>query len=187
FAEDTLKGQLIVGLTQDQDKDRPSRWQIRRYTMSGDSLMERQKEWIEGEKGGSRGSSRPVVLFDPSKDWGPDGRVYYFALGTLSPQSPWSCAYVSHTIGDKTVGGGWRTKRYYDEWTQSRSAPAAAWFGDDIIYAYRWVDGGQTGRDNLLHVAYRGSGIEDVPMGDFNDIAFMRDKGIRYSIMYLGQ
>ncbi|HSH93705.1 MAG TPA: hypothetical protein VK968_06135, partial [Roseimicrobium sp.] len=47
FAEDTLKGQLIVGLTQDQDKDRPSRWQIRRYTMSGDSLMERQKEWIE--------------------------------------------------------------------------------------------------------------------------------------------
>ncbi len=76
-------------------------------------------------------------------------------------------------------------KRYYDEWTQSRSGPGAAWFGDDIIYGYRWVDGSQNDRDNLLHVAYRGSGIELEPMGDFDDIGFLKTFGIRQSILYL--
>ncbi len=186
MAENTLTGQLIVGLSQDQT-DKPSRWQVRQYALSGDSLFEKKKEWIEGEAGGSRGSSRPVVLFDPSKDWGPEGRIYYFALGAISKEAPWSCAYVAHTIGDKTVSNGWRVKRYYDEWTQSRSAPAVAWYGDDMLYAYRWIDGGQTASDNRFHLGYRGSGIEDVPMGDFNDLAFMKDFGIRYSILYMAE
>jgi hypothetical protein len=184
LAEDTLKHQLIIGLSQDQ-KNKPGRWQLRRFEVDGTALLERSKEWIEGEGGNARGSSRPVVLFDADTSWGPNGRTYYFALGTKSKQAPWSCAYVAHTIGDATVGGGWRVKRYYDEWTQSRSAPAAAWFGDDIIYAYRWVDGGNPDRDNLLHVAYRGSGIEDATMGDFDDIGFIRNFGMRYSILYV--
>ena len=186
LAENTLNGQLIVGLTQDQTS-KPSRWQVRQYSLSGDSLFERKKEWIEGEAGGSRGNSRPVVLFDPSKDWGPDGRIYYFALGSLSKETPWSCGYVAHTIGDKTVNGGWRVKRYYDEWTQSRSALGVCWYGGDMLYAYRWIDGSQGEADNRFHLGYRGSGIEDVPMGDFNDLAFMKDFGIRHSILYMAE
>jgi hypothetical protein len=186
MAENTLTHQLIVGLTQDQT-GKPSRWQIRQYSLSGDSLFERKKDWIEGEAGGSRGSSRPVVLFDPSKDWGPNGRIYYFALGTVTKDSPWSCAYVAHTIGDPTVSGGWRVKRYYDEWTQSRSAPAACWYGDDMLYAYRWVDGRQNESDDRFHLGYRGTGIEDTPMGDFDDIGFMRSFGIRHSVIYMAE
>ena len=74
---------------------------------------------------------------------------------------------------------------YRTEPTQSRSAPAACWFGNDILYAYRWVDGSQGASDNLLHVAYNGTGIEKEPMGDFDDIGFMRAFGIRHSILYM--
>ena len=54
-----------------------------------------------------------------------------------------------------------------------------------MIYAYRWVDGGQGDGDNILHVGYRGSGIEEQEMGDFDDISFIRDFGMRYSILYM--
>jgi len=95
-------------------------------------------------------------------------------------------SYVAEQIADKTVRGGWLVKRYYDEWTQSRSAPAAAWFKGDVIWSYRWVDGGQGATDNNLHVGYRALGIEDAPMGDHDDITYFRTFGIRNSILSLG-
>jgi hypothetical protein len=104
-----------------------------------------------------------------------------------SAQSPWACTYVAEQIADKSVKGGWLVKRYYDEWTQTRSAPAAAWFKGDIIWAYRWVDGGQGSTDNNLHVAYKAMGIDDAPMGDHDDISYFRDFGIRNSIIYLAE
>ena len=81
-------------------------------------------DWIDGEKGGSRGTGRLTVLFDPSKDASPKGRIYLFGKGLTSKESPWSCTYVAHQVADKTVNGGWMVKRFYDEWTQTRSAPA---------------------------------------------------------------
>jgi len=187
FAVDTLKDQVILGLAQDQDANRPSRWQVRRFRLDGDRLDELSSEWIGGIAGGERGRSRPVLVFDPSLKWGPNGRLYYFGLGLVSPEAPWSCGYVAITIDDKTVNGGWQTKRYYDEWTQSRSSPGACLFGGEVLYAYRWVDGGQGTRDNLLHVGYRGSGIDEAPMGDHDDIGFMRTFGIAHGILYLNR
>ena len=144
-------------------------------------------DWIEGEKGGSRGKSRCILLFERTPDSGPNGRIRFFAQGWTSEKTPWACTYVAEQIADKSIRGGWLVKRYYDEWTQSRSAPAAAWFKGDIIWAYRWVDGGQGATDNNLHVAYKAMGIEDTPMGDHDDLSFFRDFGIRHSIIYLGE
>lgn len=185
FALDTLKNEVILGLAQDQDAQRPSRWQVRRFRLDDDKLEELSSEWIGGVAGGERGRSRPVLVFDPSPKWGPNGRLYYFSLGLFSAEAPWSCGYVSMTIGDKTANGGWQTKRYYDEWTQSRSSPGACLFGGDVLYAYRWVDGGQGPSDNVLHVGYRGSGIDDAIMGDHDDIGYMRTFGIAHGILYL--
>jgi hypothetical protein len=196
MAVDTQKNEVLIGTTEDQDDKRPSRWAIRRYRVVNNHLMpvaakadgpDGNREWIEGPDGGARGSSRCIVLYDETGKTGMKGRILYFGLGTTSAKVPWSCAYVAQSIADKTVHGGWMVKRYYDEWTQSRSAPAAAWFGGDIIYAYRWVDGSQNDRDNILHVAYNGTGIEDTPMGDFDDIGYIRDFGMRHSILYLRQ
>ncbi|MCW5943239.1 MAG: hypothetical protein KIS66_13485 [Fimbriimonadaceae bacterium] len=185
---DTLTGEAIIGLAKDQDEKRPNRWQVRRYRASSGVLQSSAPvEWIEGEAGQSRGTGRLTVLFDDSKDGGPNGRIYLYGRGMTSPESPWACTYVAHQLADKTVKGGWLVKRFYDEWTQSRSAPAAAWFGGDVLWAYRWVDGGQGPTDNNLHVGYRALGIESAPMGDHDDLTYFRTFGIRHSILSLGR
>jgi hypothetical protein len=184
-AVDAANDQLVVGLTQDQGKDKSSRWQIRRFTADSDRLNQVSMEWIEGEKGNDRGSSRPVVVYDPDPRELKGGRVYFFALGTTSAANPWSCVYCARQIGDKTMNDGWQTVRFYDEWTQSRSAPGACWFRGEILYAYRWADGGQGASDNILHVGYRGTGIETDPMGDFDEIGYMHSFGIAHAIPYL--
>lgn len=187
MCEDTLTGEAIVAMAQNQDDARPNRWQIRRYREADGKLVPTTMDWVDGEKGGSRGTGRLTVLFDSSRDAGKHGRVYIYGKGMTNKDTPWSCTYVAHTIDDKTINGGWMVKRFYDEWTQTRSAPAAAWFGKDVIWAYRWVDGGQGASDNVLHVGYKALGIQDEPMGDHDDLSFFRNWGIRNSILYLSK
>jgi len=183
--EDTLTGELIIGLAQHQDEKRPNRWQIRRFMLADNRLLPRSVAWVSGDDGQSRGHGRITVLFDP--EGGPHGRIYFYGLGMTNPKTPWACAYVAHEIADRSVGGGWLVKRYYDEWSQSRSAPAACWYRGEILYAYRWVDGGMGETDNNLHLGYRGSGISNEPMGDHDDLAYLQNFGIRNSILYLGR
>lgn len=179
------KGGYIMAVGQNQDERRPNRWQIRRYTSDLRTLT--SSEWVEGEAGQTRGTGRLTVLNDNGPDAGPAGRIYVYGRGLTSPQTPWACTYVASQIADKSTKGGWLVRRYYDEWTQSRSAPAAAWFKDDVIWAYRWVDGGQGPTDNNLHVGYAGLGIQSEPMGDHDDLTYLRTFGVRHSILSLGK
>lgn len=182
---DPIAKEVVLGMGQDQDGGRLSRWQIRRFREVDGRLTETGMEWVDGPAGGSRGTGRVTLLFDSSRDAGPKGRVLLFGKGYTTKDSPYSCTYVAQQIADKTINGGWLVKRYYDEWTQSRSAPAACWFGDDILWAYRWADGSQGDRDNLFHVGYRGSGIDLAPMGDHDDIGFLKRFGIRACILWM--
>lgn len=186
---DTKSGEAILALAQDQDKGRTNRWQYRRLTADADGVLHQSSGpfWVEGETGGARGSGRMIPLFDATKDAGPNGRVIIIAKGLTNAATPWSCCYMAHEIADSKFHGGWLVKRYYDEWTQSRSAPAACWFKDDMLYAYRWVDGGQGETDNMLHVAYRGTGLQQATLGDFDDISYIRGFGLANSIPVLGR
>lgn len=184
---DTLTGEAILAMAQDQDAGRPNRWQIRRYRLAGDRLAPASMEWVEGVAGAARGTGRLTVLFDGSRDTGRHGRIYLYGKGMTGTANPWACGYVAQQIADKSVRGGWLVKRYYDEWSQTRSAPAAAWFGNDVIYAYRWVDGGGGPTDNNLHVGYRGLGIEPEPFGDHDDIGLIRSFGAQNSLLSLGK
>ena len=184
---DTIADEAVIGLAQNQDAVRVNRWQIRRYKLINTELKETGMEWVDGENGQARGVGRLIVLFDASRDAGPKGRIYLYGRGMTNATTPWACTYVAQQIADKTVSGGWKVKRYYDEWTQTRSAPAAAWFGGDTIWAYRWVDGGQGATDNTFHVGYKALGIQDEPMGDHDDLTFFRTFGIQYSIINLGR
>ncbi|HWP31526.1 MAG TPA: hypothetical protein VNK96_07380 [Fimbriimonadales bacterium] len=184
--EDSIHRRILLTTCQDQDKDRPSRWQIRWFELEGEQLVEKGMEWVEGEGGGARGDGRLQVLFDSSSDAGPDGRVYVFGPGLRrDPKAPWTGLYVAHQIADKSVRGGWLVKRYYDEWTNSRSDSAVTWFEGDVLWSYRWVDGAQGDSDNNLQVAFHGLGIEEMPMGDFNDVEFIVKYGLKRSILYL--
>lgn len=185
MAVDTVKKEVLLGMAQDQDAKKTSRWQVRRYEEHEGSLRDLGVNWVDGAAGSARITGRVRVLFKQDRDTGPAGRIYMYAKGFHGEQSPWACTYVAESIADTTVRGGWLVKRMYDEWTQSRSAPAATWFDGDVLWAYRWVDGGNPERDNLLHVGYRGLGIDSQPMGDHDDITFLREFGIRTSVLYL--
>jgi hypothetical protein len=182
FCEDTKTGEAILGMAQNQDDKRPNRWQIRHYRVSGSRLRQTSMDWVEGKDGQARGTGRVTVLYEPKED-----RVYLYGRGMTTKETAWACTYVAHQIADKSVHGGWLVKRFYDEWTQSRSAPAAAWFGGDVIWAYRWVDGGGGPTDNNLHVGYKALGIQTEPMGDHDDIGFIHTFGMRYSLLSLGK
>jgi hypothetical protein len=179
---DTKTGETILALAQNQDAARPNRWQIRRFDKN---WKETSLDWVDGLAGQSRGTGRVTVLFDASRDAGPKGRVLLYGKGMTDAKTQWACTYVAMTIADKTVRGGWLLKRYYDEWTQSRSAPAAAWYKGDVIWAYRWV-GGDGPTDDNLHVGYRGLGIQSESFGDFDDIGFIRSFGLQHSLLTLG-
>ncbi len=184
---DPLKNELLVGCGQDQDAARPSRWQVRRFQAKPEGdLFEVEQRWIEGEGGSARGSTRPVLVFENSRDAGPAGRLHFFGGGIFGENTPWACIYVAQQIADRSVRDGWLVKRNYDEWTQSRSAPAAAWFQNDIVYAYRWVDGGGGPTDNDLHVAYYGLGLDLAPMSDHDDVGFIAHIGLQTSILFFG-
>jgi len=174
---------LWVGLTQDQDEGRPNRWQVRRFVLTPEgSLQQVHQEWIGGEKGGERGSSRVLLLWEPNEALGPDGQLYFLACGLFGSGTPWSCHYIAMRIADKTINGGWLTRRYYDEWTQSRSAPGACFFGGDIALAVRWFGNVHGTENDNLFVAFFGRGIESKPMGDFNDLRHLGDYGLVRSI-----
>jgi hypothetical protein len=182
---DTIKGDLLIGCGEDQDERRPSRWQIRRLILDTEGTLEQTDwEWIEGEDGSARGNLRPTLLFDDSTHGGPDGKIRFIAGGLLTEQWHWVRFFAAEQIADRTEGGGWKIKRYYDEWTQTRSTPAAAVFQDSVTIAYRWVCGSQGPTDNDLHVAYSGLGIDSEPMGDHDDVSYIADIGLRYSILY---
>jgi hypothetical protein len=184
---DPYAKEAVLGLAQDQPKGRTHRWQIRRYRSDdkGALLADGAPDWVEGVDGGARGNDRVTVLFDSSRDAGPKGRVYFYCKGLTDEKSPWTCAYVALQIADKTYHGGWIVKRYYDEWSTTRSAPAATWWDGDIVYAYRWTAGDQSETDNNFHLGYHGLGIEPGAMGDFNDLAYIRDFGLANSILNL--
>ncbi len=186
---DTLTGEAVIGMAQDQDKSRSNRWQIRRYRADEKGVLtaSSKPDWVEGEAGGARGAGRIIALFESGRDAGPKGRIHLYSKGMTSKESPWACNYVAEQIADKSYHGGWLVKRYYDEWTQTRSAPAAAWFNGDVLFAYRWVDGGQGDSDNILHVGYQGLGIAPGLMGDFDDLSYIRDFGLANSILSLGK
>jgi len=123
-----------------------------------------------------------LLLWEPNEALGPDGQLYFLACGLFGSGTPWSCHYIAMRIADKTINGGWLTRRYYDEWTQSRSAPGACFFGGDIALAVRWFGNVHGTENDNLFVAFFGRGIESKPMGDFNDLRYLSDYGLVRSI-----
>lgn len=186
---DPLKDELLVGTAQDQDPKRPTRYQVRRFVWASEEkgLVQCSFEWVGGESGSERGSRRPVLIFETSPDVGADGRLHYIVAGIITDQDPKACYYDCMTITDKTYNNGWLTKRYYDEWTQSASAPAACWFNNDIVLASRWFGDAPASKNNGLYIAHFGLGIQNEPMGDFDDVGFIVKYGLERSILWLGE
>ncbi|MCL5103619.1 MAG: hypothetical protein M1133_05835 [Armatimonadetes bacterium] len=180
---DTIKDDLILGGSQDLGK-RKNRWQIRRFAGSSDgNLTQIEMRWIEGEKGRSSGEFRPTLIFETGKDAGPEGRIHYIGGGTRNGEGT-AGTWGARQIVDRSYYDGWKVPRYYNEWANTRSCSTAAWFQDNIIFAYRWPCDSRVYMDNDILVGYNGLGINPEPIGDFDDVDFIADTGIGHSILY---
>jgi len=180
------KPALWVGLTQDQDRRRTSRWQIRVLTTATDGSVHLNRQfWTDGDSGRNQGFGRVTLLIEPEPAFGPEGRWYFLQRG--GPNDDLGQDYIGMRIADKTMTGGCLTRRYYDEWTNSRSAPSACWFRGDMALSLRWHGDSPAYRDNNLFVAFAGRGIESEDMGDFNDLLEIRDYGLAGSIGHVNE
>jgi hypothetical protein len=175
-------GSLWVGLTENQDAARPTRWQVRRLTRQEDgSFAEASREWVGGPDGQFRGEGRVILLCEPSTDFS-DGQVYFLQCGTMGGTPPSSCHYIGMRVKDEEVHHGWLVRRYYDEWSTSRSGPGACFFRGDIAYAMRWGATADGDGSSALHVGFFGRGFDRGTMGDFDDLWMIREVGLTHSI-----
>lgn len=177
---------LWVGLFQDRDEKRTFSGQVRCFALQKDDSLRRvSEEWVGGDNGGQRGQSRPVLLWqaEPALNRR-GGQLWFLAAGLFGNNRPIACHYVSTRVADEKVNGGWLQRRYYDEWTQSRSAPGVCFFRGEMIFAARWYGNVRGTENDNLFVAFFGRGFESEPMGDFDDIGFIRDIGLSHSILY---
>lgn len=184
--EDTIEGDFIIGVAGYVSKRR-QRWKVARLFLEERAgWMLRSETWIEGKNGRASGSMRPQLMFETGPNAGPSGRLHWLAPGLISKKNPRSCFYDAMSLGDKNYRKGWLVKRYYDEWTRTRSPLGALWHKGEILLAYRW-DGGGPKKNNRLQVGHRGLGIEKEPMSDHNDIETISKFGLNHSIRWLKQ
>jgi len=173
---------LWVGLTENQDEPRPSRWQVRRLERQADgTFTEAFREWIGGVDAPHRGEGRVILLCEPSSDF-PDGQVCFLQCGMLSGTPASSCHYIGMRVKDQEVHHGWMVRRYYDEWSTSSSGPGASFLRGDIAYAMRWAAAPDSDGGSAVHVGFFGRGFDHGKTGDFDDIDFVRDIGLSHSI-----
>lgn len=175
---------LWIGGTLD-DGAKKSRWQVHAVTLGAAGVPRTGPgEWIGGDRGGEAGDGRISVLWEAAAGLGEGGQTYLFGRGGLGFQL--NQEYIAMRIADANVNGGWLTRRYYDEWTNSRLSCGVCWFRGDVVYASSMFgDGGMD--DNNMIVAFHGRGIQDGEMGDFDDVDYIRDLSMRESIGTLAE
>jgi hypothetical protein len=160
---------------------------VRKFVQREDgSFQEKRHEWLGGKTAGHRGDQRIVLLWEPNKDFA-DGQLTYLQCGTFGGKPGQSCQYLGVRVKNQDVHHGWLVRRYYDEWSQSRSGPGACWFMGEMAYSMRWAGEPGTDGNGGLHVCFFGRGIDRDPMGDFDDISYIRDVGASHSIWNMEQ
>jgi hypothetical protein len=180
-AVDTLHNQLLLGTAGVQGRQ-SYRWQLCRFAWDRASgFKEVSNVFVGGEKAGWAGNRRPTLIFNPGREFGPQGRIYWIAAGLAQPPTNPTAFFLAQTIGYKDVNDGWLLWRYYDEWTNTRSGIGAAWYDKDIVIATTWASG-TAGGDGGVFCAYNGTAIGNVDMGDFDDISLMANYGMARSI-----
>lgn len=146
------------------------RTQVMRFLVdAGGDLKEEYKDYIDGRYA----RQRPTLLWTPEVGM-PDGRIYHLAGGT-GPAPDRHDQWITMNVPYKELGGGWYLRRYRQTTFGSAFAPGACLFEGNIVYAIR-------GDNEDLHVAFYGSGAGPTPMGDFDDLAHIRDFGLSRSL-----
>jgi hypothetical protein len=183
--EDPLTGELVVGTgaTKREGGQERNQWRVTRIRRGPDGgYADAGTRIVGGEKSGWSGNWRPVLLFDASPELGPKGRLHFMATGWTTPPNRNGCFWEAITIGDGRQDDGWRLRRFYDEWTTTRSPISAVWHDGDIVVAFRWYGNVHGDEDDNLLISHHGLGIDKQPMHDFDDVNHIANVGLARSI-----
>ncbi len=175
--------ELVVGYGSESADGSQRAWHVARFRDDDASQWVLQSDRIVGgPTAGWYGNSRPVLLIENQPDHPAPGRLHFIARGYTTPPETNGCWYEAITIGDTSQSDGWRLRRWYDEWTTSRSPVGAAFHGNDLVLAYRWCGNVHGDEDEDLHVAFHGFGVRDEIMKDYDDVSAISRVGLSRSI-----
>lgn len=132
-----------------------------------------------GTAGWSRTKRQPAIVHDPNPARGAHGAYLVYHKGDSSASADPRATWVVREIADRRTFDGWLLRQMGNEWTLSRSAPAAALYRGQIAYALRWNG---EGNPNALHFYPDASGISNEVLTDFDDVAFIRTRGLKESL-----
>ncbi len=178
-------GALWLGLAEKEPEGHDNRWEVVCFRRQADgSFGETAREWLGGPGAGHRGCERISLLWEP----GPGGgSLHFYQCGEFRPEAPWACHYVGTRVKDQDLHHGWLVRRYYDEWSESRSGPGVCWFRGDIAYQMRWHAEPGSDADDRVQAMFFARGIDRAPMGDADDITLIRGYGLTHSIQTLAE
>ncbi|MEQ1934318.1 MAG: hypothetical protein ABL962_10645, partial [Fimbriimonadaceae bacterium] len=176
------KKKCLAVVTPVKQGDKPGRLKINHLRKSNGQWTVFETIWVEGDKGTAATSWRPQVIFDPSKDRGPEGAYMVFIKGGYADPHQGGLNYLCRQIADKTLGDGWRTKMLGNEWANTRSVCGVTNYKGDIAYAVRWHAGKGGNEDARLTVSLRASGIENEWLTDFDEVGYVFKTGLARSL-----
>jgi hypothetical protein len=182
--EDPTNGQLIVGhaIVKKEGNQEKRQWRaswMKRGAAGG--FEEASMRIVGGEKSGWVGHSRPVLVFESGKELGPKGRLHFIGVGWY-PNDANGCFFEAITIGDPNQDDGWRLRRFYDEWTTTKSPIGACWHRGDIALVFRWCGNVHGDDDENMLVSFHGLGIDKDDMRDFDDVTEIAEVGLAHSL-----
>jgi hypothetical protein len=183
--EDPNSGEWLLGsgVTHKEGNQDKNQWRVSRIRRAANGGYEEvSSRIVGGPKAGWCGNSRPVLIFETSPTLGPGGRLHFMALGWTGPPNNNGCFWEAITIGDAAQDDGWRLRRFYDEWTTTRSPISAVWHNNDIAIAFRWFGNVHGDDDDNLLISHHGLGIDSQDMHDFDDVTHIAEVGLARSI-----
>lgn len=184
--ENTVTGELCIGGATATKNDGAEKraWILYKLRPAGDGFEIVKTETVGGAASGWSGNSRTTLLFETGRDVGPAGRLHFMGVGWCDPPTANGCFWEAITIGNPNESGGWRLRRFYDEWTTSRSPISAVFHQNDIVIAFRWFGNVHGDDDDNLLISHHGLGIFDQDMRDFDDVTEIAETGLSHSIAW---
>jgi hypothetical protein len=175
----TIRNCLSVVATVNQDK-KTNRIRIFNFKNDGQQWKFLDAIWVEGENGGAAASSRCQVIFDDTRDRGPNGGYNVYFKGNYPDPNQSGLNYLCRQIEDKSIGDGWRLRMMGNEWANTRSVCGVAKHDGDIAFAMSFSWG-----NFPLNVSLKASGIEDSLLTDFDEIGYVTQEGFADSIRWV--
>lgn len=181
---DPASGELVVGYGTEtvSDAGTARNWRVARYLPADGGWTQQSERIVGGAAAGWYGNSRPVLLIESEPTDPAPGRLHFIARGFVDPADANCCWFEAITIGDASQADGWRLRRWYDEWTTTKSPVGAAFYQGDLALSYRWFGNVHGDDDESLQVAFHGFSVHDQILRDFDDVSEISNFGLARSI-----